>query len=46
MIELEPLPSVRPAVLGRTYIVASGHYLTSALSGGADPRRVACAVGW
>jgi gamma-glutamyltranspeptidase/glutathione hydrolase len=29
MIELEPLPSVRPAVLGRKYIVASGHYLAS-----------------
>ncbi len=26
MIELEPLASVRPAVLGRKYIVASGHY--------------------
>ena len=29
MIELEPLPSVRPAVLGRKYVVASGHYLAS-----------------
>ncbi len=29
MAELEPLSSVRPAVLGRKYIVASGHYLAS-----------------
>jgi gamma-glutamyltranspeptidase / glutathione hydrolase len=29
MAELEPLPTVRPAVLGRKYIVASGHYLAS-----------------
>jgi gamma-glutamyltranspeptidase / glutathione hydrolase len=29
MAELEPLSSLRPAVLGRKYIVASGHYLAS-----------------
>ncbi len=29
MAELDPLPTVRPAVLGRKYIVASGHYLAS-----------------
>lgn len=46
MIELEPRPYVRPAVVGRKYIVASGHYLASTLSGGADPRRVAYAVRW
>ena len=28
-MELEPLSSVRPAVLARKYIVASGHYLAS-----------------
>ncbi|MDR7611869.1 MAG: gamma-glutamyltransferase family protein [Armatimonadota bacterium] len=29
MIELRPLPTLRPTVMGRRYAVASGHYLAS-----------------